>query len=124
MRFLHHTLALLLAVLIANPLCCCFAASAPETSGKAPSCCSRNLPANEETPPADTCPGCQAKNPRVADGGKSLPLTVELFELPVVAWERFDSLLPSRESDLPVRADIAAPPPPRLVLILQQRFLI
>lgn len=124
MKFPKHILALLLAILVANPLCCCFAQSAVSAEEKAPSCCSRNTPADNEAPAGDTCPGCQVKNPRVADGGKTLPITVEFFELPLFASELADSRPSVRDFDSPTFLDIAAPPPPRLVLALQQRFLI
>lgn len=120
---IRHLTALLLAVLIANPLCCCFAQTTA-AEDKAPSCCSRGVPLNEEAPVGDTCPGCQAKNPRVADGGKTLPVTVELFELPPFKRELSDSRPSFREFESPTFVEIVLPPPPRLVLALQQRFLI
>lgn len=124
MKLLQHGLALLLAILIANPLCCCFAQSVPAAEEKAHSCCSRDLPVDEEAPPGDPCPGCQIKNPRVADGGKTLPFNVELSAIPAIANEICEPRFSLRELNFPLAAAVPPPQPPRLILALQQRFLI
>ncbi len=124
MGFFRNLNILLLAALIANPLCCCFAQPIVGVEEEVHSCCSRNAPADDESPADDPCTGCQTKNPRVADGGKTLPITVEFFELPVFARKSSDSLPSFQEFDFPALVVISEPPPPRLVLALQQRFLI
>jgi hypothetical protein len=125
MSFLRHITAMLLAILIANPLCCCFAQADVAGEEAVHSCCSRPAPADEEAPVNAPCPGCQAKNPRLADGSTPLVISTAFFELPAIFAPRFD--LPGLAQDLqglnrePVTP---APPPPRLRLALQQRYLI
>lgn len=125
MSFLRHITALLLAILIANPLCCCFAQAAPADEEAVHSCCSRPAPAEKEVPLDAPCPGCQAKNPRLADGGAQFVISVEFVELPSSFAARFD--LPGLTGDshvLRLEPIAPAPPPPRLRLALQQRYLI
>jgi len=110
------------AILIANPLCCCSVALADEES-KVHTCC--EIPASgDQSTPEDSCPGCQSKFPRAADGGKTLLLSVEWFEWPVpVGFEKWSPSQPAVPSVHP-EIDRPGAPPPRQRLVLHQRFLI
>ena len=124
MSFLRHITALLLVILIANPLCCCFGQADLAGEESVHSCCSRPAPAAKEAPLKMPCPGCQAKNPRLADGGDQFVISVEFVELPSSFAARFN--LPGLTGDPHgLHLDLIPPaPPPRLRLALQQRYLI
>jgi hypothetical protein len=125
MSFLRHITATLLAILIANPLCCCFAQADLGGEETVHSCCPQAAPAGEEVPLDSPCPGCQAKNPRLADGGTQFGVFVEVLKLPPYSAARSDLPgLPGDLHDLRLEHLSPAPPPQRLRLALQQRFLI
>ena len=125
MNFFRGFTSAFLAMLIANPLCCCFENSMVEKPVPQVSCCSYPSDSNQETPVPGGCPCCQAKNLRLADGGKSPVLTVNLPELETLP----DLLLvPAILANFSAFLIATVPPPearpPRSLLILQQRFLI
>lgn len=122
MRFIRHFVAILLAILIANPLCCCYASASVGTSLS--SCCASQYSGGKQSPAEAPCNGCQVKNPRLADGGKDPILSFFAVELPLE--ERFEA--PTHPVVEISRAVVAVDPldsrPPRLLLALQQRYLI
>ena len=124
MSFLRHIAALLLVILIANPLCCCFGQADLAGEESVHSCCSRPVPAAKEAPLKMPCPGCQAKNPRLADGGAQFVISVEFFELPSFFAVRIDLQGLTGDSQDPGLEPVPPAPPPRLRLALQQRYLI
>lgn len=122
MRVIRHLAAILLAIVIANPLCCCIASASAGPSQS--SCCSQQDAGEKHSPSEAPCSGCQAKNPRVADGGKAPILSFHVLEMPLEA-------LPETETrpvvEISMVAVVAGPldaRPPRLLLALQQRYLI
>lgn len=125
MGFLRNITALLLVILIANPLCCCFGQADPADEEPVHSCCSQPAPAAKEAPSERPCPGCQAKNPRLADGGAQFIISVEFFEIPSFSAARSDLRgLTGDSQGLGLKPIAPAPPPPRRRIALQQRYLI
>lgn len=124
MGLFRHLTTVILAILIANPLCCCYALADAGADTEISSCCAHRIPVDQQTPPDLPCPGCQAKNPRVADGGTPPALSPELVELPALAAPRVEFHPHPLRVPLMAGTDVSVPPPPRLVLALQQRFLI
>jgi hypothetical protein len=122
MRLFRHIAATLLAILIANPLCCCYASTSGGMSSS--SCCASQDNNDKQSPSETPCNGCQVKNPRLADGGKSPILPFFALELPLE--ERCE--LPTVPAVGINRAVVGVDPldlrPPRLLLALQQRYLI
>lgn len=126
MNTLKKLLAVLIAMLVANPYCCC----ASEHSAKAESaCCAKKHQAADEKVPSPNdrpCDSCSAKMPKVADGG---PAVLKASYPPVV----FLPVAPGELTVLPRvvnfagRAHPATAPPPRsarLRLVMWQSFLI
>ena len=126
MTTLKKLLAVLIAMLIANPCCCC--SSEPSANAESSCCAKKNqAPASNVPCPDDRpCDSCSAKSPKLADGNakilKSGPTAFVL--LPAadlvanprqIAEEVFD------------RAHPTTAPPPRSArerLVMRQSFLI
>lgn len=122
MRLFRHFAAILLAILIANPLCCCIASASVEAPSSP--CCAQQDAGDEHSPSEAPCSSCPVKNPRVADGGKTPVLSFFALELPFeVLFETVPRLVVEPTLTV-VTADPAAARPPRLLLALQQRYLI
>jgi len=112
-----------LAILIANPFCCCAVDASDVGTSVGPSCCSHEG-SNQDKPVQGSCECCQSKSPRLADGGKA-PFV--LVDLPELAPLSIFALIPpiAKESQGPgIEPDLPDSRPPRLILALQQRFLI
>lgn len=123
MRASHRITAVLLAIFVASPLCCCFSHAAADRL-EAPSCCASADPTDHSTPGGNPCTDCQAKSPRLADGGTQ-PLL--LADLPMLAdLSEFGLVLPRAEelAVAPLRPVDPDPGPPRLRLALHQSLLI
>ncbi len=124
MRTSHRIVAVLLAIFVAGPLCCCFSHAAASEGPSAQPCCASLDDAGRETPEDTPCERCQSTSPRLADGGKTPLLSVDL---PLLAD------LPAFAATLPRFEELAAAPtapadpdpgPARLGLALRQTFLI
>ncbi len=123
MRYSRSLASVFLAILIANPLCCCALNASGVEPSAGPSCCSHEG-ADQDKPVQGSCECCQAKSPRLADGGKA---PVVLVDLPELAPLSIFALIPpiAKESQGPgIEPDLPDSRPPRLILALQQRFLI
>ncbi len=125
MRAPHRIAAVLFAILVANPLCCCFAhPSAPEAV-ESHGCCAKSDAADHHEAPGEApCSDCQVTTPRLADGGKAPVLTVDLVAL--VSLPELASVAPRfAEITLPTLVPVDPDPgPPKLRLVLRQSFLI
>ena len=113
-RKMRVVLAILMVVLIGNPVCCCvFAHSAPAAAEK-PTCCQERLPergapvpSEEEELPVAPCP-CTKKIGIVSPDKAFLPAPVVETWLPAVPFQiDFASLVPR----LPDFRGRAVPPP-------------
>jgi hypothetical protein len=119
MNLLRSLLAVLFAIAIANPACCCTLRSHDEPA-KVSHCCGG--PKEEKHSP-DAC-ACVAKSPQKAEEPPALPV-FKAIELPTVLPPAVMVALPP----IPVR-ELPRPDffhgtgPPRLRLVMFQRFLI
>ena len=124
MRVSHRIAAVLLAILVASPLCCCFSHAAAFDEPSAPSCCASLDDTDHGPSDGTSCEHCQAKGPRLADGGKAPVLSVDL---PILAdLSEFAVTLPRTEevASTPLPPADPDPGPARLGLALRQTFLI
>ncbi|HRQ87436.1 MAG TPA: hypothetical protein PLA50_01470 [Bacteroidia bacterium] len=120
-----------LAILMASPFCCCFARhsdgdSHSHAKQSKHSCCSHNDEDPGDAPADNTCKECSAKTPRVADGGKTSSPVPVLFELGALPLDTI-VVIAAPASTYALVVDGIPPDlrrPPRLLLALQQRFLI
>lgn len=122
MNLLRSLLALLFAIVIANPACCCTAgAGKADAPVKTSHCCGGTKQEKKQAPEHCLCP---AKNPTLQEDPPVLPVFTAV-ELPPVLPSLEELLVP----EVPVR-EVAAvdfyhdtgPPLRRLALL--QRFLI
>jgi hypothetical protein len=119
MNLLRSLLAILLVIAIANPACCCTLRSHDEPA-KVSHCCGGT---KQEKHLPDAC-GCVAKSPQKAEEPPALPV-FQAIELPPVlsSWvEVAHPPVPVRE--LPQPGFFHDTGPPRLRLVMFQRFLI
>lgn len=125
MSLLHRTFAVLLALFVASPFCCCSGAllASPAAETEAHYCCASPEATDSDGREELPCDSCLAVKARAVDSGKlSLPSLDGLF-----LTERSELSLeptPSREvrrHPAPIPPD---PGPPRLGLALRQSFLI
>ncbi len=130
MGLFHRISAAWFALLVANPLCCCFTpASASELteSSKVPSCCSQTQATQAEHGEGSDeapCSGCQVRNPRLADGGKAFVLAPDvLAPVTLLSFVAVPPLSVEVALSRPAPAD-PDPGPPRRGLALRQSFLI
>ncbi len=122
MKVIRHFAAILLAIVIANPICCCIASASVGSSQS--SCCSQKDAGDKHSPSEAPCSGCQSKNPRVADGGKTPILSFHALEMPLEALLETETRPVVEISRVAFAADPQDARPPRLLLALQQRYLI
>lgn len=121
MSFIRSILAALIAILVANPACCCTVKS-PDQPAKTAGCCGGTKKDDKKELP-DHC-ACHAKNPKQVEDPPVLPAFTAI-ELPPVLERREELRLPEvpvREvASLDFRND-TGPPLRRLAWL--QRFLI
>ena len=121
MNLLRSILAVLFAIVIANPACCC-AVTRTEAPAQASHCCGGGTK-KEKHSHKEAC-ACAAKNPKQVEDPPVVP-TVTVVELPPVLESGMEIVLPL----VPVR-ELPQPDffhdtgPPRLRLVMFQRFLI
>ena len=123
MNLLRSILAVLFAIIIANPACCCAVGKVEETA-KVSHCCGGGTKEKKEKHSHGEACACAAKNPKQVEDPPVVP-SVTVVELPPVLASAIEVVLPP----VPVR-DLPQPDffhdtgPPRLRLVMLQRFLI
>lgn len=123
MNLLRSLLAVLFAIVIANPACCCAVRKVEETA-KSSHCCGGGTKTKKETPSHGDACACVARNPKQVEDPPVLPCFTAV-ELPPVLESGMKIILPP----VPVR-ELPQPDffhdtgPPRLRLVMLQRFLI
>jgi len=121
MNLLRSLLAVLFAIVIANPACCCSVGKVEETA-KVSHCCGGGTK-KEKHSHGDSCL-CAVRNPKQVEDPPVLPVFTAI-ELPPVLMSAPEIVLPP----VPVR-EVPQPDfyhdtgPPRLRLVMLQRFLI
>lgn len=123
MNLLRSILAVLFAIVIANPACCCSVERTSEPA-KVSHCCGGLKKKEEEKHSHKEACACAAKNPKQVEDPPVIP-GVTVVELPPVLPSGVAIVLPL----VPVR-ELPQPDffldtgPPRLRLVMFQRFLI
>ena len=123
MRYSRSIASVFLAILIANPLCCCAVHASAGEKPHVASCCSHEG-TDQDKPVQGPCDNCQSKSPRLADGGKAPVFFVDLPELAPLSIFAIIPPIAEETSDSGVEPVFPYPRPPRLLLALQQRLLI
>ncbi len=122
MNLLRSILAVLFAIVIANPACCCSMGKADEPA-KVSHCCGGTKEKEDNHSPKEPC-ACAVKAPKQVEDPPVVP-GVTVVELPPVLPSAIAVVLPP----VPVR-ELPRPDffhdtgPPRLRLVMFQRFLI
>jgi hypothetical protein len=120
MNLLRSLLAVLFAIAIANPACCC-TVRPHEEPAKASHCCGGGT--KKEKPTDEAC-ACAAKSPKKAEDPTALPV-YKAIELPPVLSSFVEVIVPERVIKEVGRPDFQLDTgPPRLRLAMLQRFLI
>ena len=124
MSIYRNIVAVVAAMVIASPLCCCSLRAAVQDGAPEKSCCSRESPTDHDCPAGQSCPDCPAKDPRLAESAKTIALQVILPEIaPLSDFVAVPVLIAGTAAPLPA-ADFADPGPPGWRLVLHQTFLI
>jgi hypothetical protein len=124
MSIYRNIVAVMVAILIASPLCCCSLPAAARENAPEPTCCSHKNATEPGCPGGQSCPDCRAKDPRLSEAGKTelgkvvLPELAPLSLLAEVSGFTGNVFAPSLWLDLP------DPGPPGWRLVLHQTFLI
>ena len=124
MNLLRSILAVLFAIVIANPACCCAVRTVEETA-KVSHCCGGGTKKEkkEKHSHGEAC-ACAARNPKQVEDPPVIPVFTAI-ELPPVLMSPLEVVHPP----VPVR-ELPQPDfhhdtgPPRLRLVMFQRFLI
>lgn len=120
MNLLRSILAVLFAIVIANPACCCTVRKAEEPA-KVSHCCGGGT--KKEKHSHESC-ACAAKNPKQVEDPPVVP-GITVVELPPVLPSASDVVLPPVVvRELPQPDFFHDTGPPRLRLVMLQRFLI
>jgi len=110
-------LALILALIIGNPVCCCaFGMGSGNAGGSAPhSCCSAPVGSSEDAPEEPESCSCFLEKEKVTHEVTKVPQGVELKQLdgPQADHEEFAALV-----DLPVAVQAVSKWPPGAVAVL------
>ena len=121
MNLLRSILAVLFAIVIANPDCCC-AVMRTDTPAKVSHCCGGGTK-KEKHSHKEAC-ACAARNPKQVEDPPVVP-GVTVVELPPVLPSRIAIVLPPVPvCELPQPDFFHDTGPPRLRLVMFQRFLI
>lgn len=121
MNLVRSILAIVFAIVIANPACCCAMPGQADQVVKTSHCCEEKSEGKQQAPKACACP---AKDHRMSEDPLLLP-SFTAIELPPVLPTAERVALP----EVPV-CEIAPPDfridtgPPRQRLVMLQRFLI
>ncbi|MCW1922103.1 hypothetical protein OKA05_06030 [Luteolibacter arcticus] len=124
MNLLRSILAVLFAIVIANPACCCTVRKADEPA-KASHCCGGGgtKKEKEEKPFHESC-ACAAKNPKQVQDPPVLP-GITVVDLPPLLPSTIAIVLPPVPvCELPQPDFFHDTGPPRRRLVMLQRFLI
>jgi hypothetical protein len=121
MNLLRSILAVLFAIVIANPACCCSAGKAEPA--KVSLCCGGSKKKEDNHSHKEACV-CPARNPKQVEDPPVVP-SATVVELPPVLPSGIAIVLPPVPvSKLPQPDFFDDTGPPRLRLVLLQRFLI
>jgi len=118
--------AVMAAIVIASPLCCCSLPVSAQEKAPENSCCAHKSASEPSCPGGQSCPECRVKDPRFSEVGKTVIAKVVLPELAplslfaVVPELAGDLFSPSPFLDLPD----PDPGPAGWRLLLHQTFLI
>lgn len=124
MSIYRNTVAVMAAIMIASPLCCCDVPAADRGNAPEQTCCAHKNATVPSCPGGQSCPDCRAEDPRLTEVGKTevarvlLPELAPLSLLAVAPELTGDAFAPSPWLDLP------DPGPPGWRLVLHQTFLI
>jgi hypothetical protein len=122
MNLLRSILAVLFAIIIANPACCCSVGRTSEPA-KVSHCCGGSKKKEEKHSHQEAC-ACAARNPKQVEDPPVVP-GVTVVELPPVLPSRIAIVLPPVPvCELPQPDFFNDTGPPRLRLVMLQRFLI
>jgi len=124
MGIYRNIVAVMAVIVIASPLCCCALPSAALENAPELSCCSQDESTNRSCPGGQSCPECRAKDPRLAEAGKTVTLTVALPELAPVSLFAVIPALPGEGIAVRALLDLPDPGPPGWRLVFHQTFLI
>jgi hypothetical protein len=123
MSLYRNIVAVMAAIVIASPLCCCSLPAAAREKAPEMTCCSLGSSTESGCPGGESCPECRAKEPRLADSGKVMLKAV----LPELAPLSFLAVAPELAGDVFAPSpwlDLPDPGPPGWRLVLHQAFLI
>jgi len=120
MNLLRSILAVLFAIVIANPACCC-AVTRTEAPAQVSHCCGGAK--KEKHSHKEAC-ACAAKNPKQVEDPPVIP-SMTVVELPPILSSEIAIVLPPVPvRELPQPGFYHDTGPPRLRLVMLQRFLI
>lgn len=119
MNLLRSILAVLFAIAIANPACCCTLRTHDEPA-RVSHCCGGK---KKEKPSHEAC-ACVAMSPKKAEEPPALPVFKAIELPPVLPSATVAALPPVPVRELPRRDFFHDTGPPRLRLVMLQRFLI
>jgi len=123
MSIYRNIVAVMAAIVIASPLCCCSLPAAVQENAPEMSCCSHRDSNDHGCPGGQSCPECRAKDPRHVDAGK---VTVTLV-LPELAPLSLFAVVPELKGGVTIPSpslDLPDPGPPGWRLVFHQIFLI
>jgi hypothetical protein len=124
MSIYRNIAAVMAAIAIASPLCCCSLPAAAQGEASEISCCSQKTSADHDCPAGQSCPNCRAKDPRLAETAKTFALEVILPGIaPLSDFVAAPVLAAGIAAPLPA-SDLPEPGPPGWRLVLHQTFLI
>lgn len=118
MQAIRSIVAMLIAVIIAIPACCCFASAAP-AKAEQHSCC----PGGKDKKQDKAACECVSVKKALTDTDKPLPAPVAMDLPPAVMTSLLDQALPVTEATAPVGVVMDTGPPLRRLAVLQ-RYLI
>jgi len=122
MNLLRSILAVLFAIVIANPACCCSVGRSSEPA-KVSHCCGGSKKKDEKHSHKEACV-CATKSPKQVENTPVVP-GVTVVELPPVLPSGMEIVLPPVPvCELPQPDFYHDTGPPRLRLVMLQRFLI
>ncbi len=124
MSIYRNIVAVMAAIVIASPLCCCSLPAVAREKAPEMSCCSQDAKTNQGCPGGQSCPDCRAKDPRLVEAGKTVTLTVALPEIAPISLFAVVPVLSSGVTKPSPALHLPDPGPPGWRLVLHQTFLI
>jgi hypothetical protein len=124
MSVLRNIMAVMTAISIASPLCCCDESAAARGSVSEKSCCSQESTTTPDCPGGPSCPECRAKDPRLVEAVRTVTFTVDLPELAPLSLFAVVPALPGDGLHVSDLRNLPDPGPPGWRLVFHQIFLI